>query len=611
MQARVRGQAVSRAKVWASRVAWFLAGVGVLAATLKLHWAIPAADVCMAWLLLGTVLLALERTQPLQMRRIYQSPHVNFILFVGILISAVGVVESRFLVNPTGNPAAFAINLLPYSDASGYFTGARSLLEFGVLDEWCSRRPTASIFYGILYALAGQDLGTFYVVVAITLSIVMLLAAHEICSSWGLAAAACFCALVFGFYSRTAGTFMSESVGLIMGVLALSALVRGFSRNDFWLSCAGVCILALAVLTRAGALFAVPLVAAQLLIAHHRSLSMSLRNGMRLAACLSVFLGCIYLAARLVVAPGATFQGNFSYTLYGLAVGGKGWGYVLTERAAELRGLSDGQASNKVYELAFAKIHEEPSLLLKTLWDALTSKLLDPIGLFYPFSPGFSSAVWFLPLILAVGVLIVARPARRYPSFLLFGGAGVVLSAPFLADGGPRVLAATVPLVAALACFGIAQAAGIAQYPPSVAPSKRDFVGMAPVLLLLGLLVLAPAVFRLTGNHTLTAPKDADEHVVKFEPTSGVLVVADDTALLGRRDRKLSELRGQRAVRKLNLASQLKVGSFLANSLDLTGPSYFYLLFDQEPPFDRTVRLRVRGKTLGGNLVHVTSAEAF
>jgi len=146
MQARVRGQAVSRAKVWASRVAWFLAGVGVLAATLKLHWAIPAADVCMAWLLLGTVLLALERTQPLQMRRIYQSPHVNFILFVGILISAVGMVESRFLVNPTGNPAAFAINLLPYSDASGYFMGARSLLEFGALDEWCSRRPTAVIF---------------------------------------------------------------------------------------------------------------------------------------------------------------------------------------------------------------------------------------------------------------------------------------------------------------------------------------------------------------------------------------------------------------------------------------------------------------------------------
>jgi len=607
MQARVRGQT----KVWASRVAWFLAGVGVLAATLKQHWAFSAADVCTVWLLLGAVLLPLECTRPLQMRRIYQSPHVNFILFVGILISAVGMVESRFLVNPTGNPAAFAINLLPYSDASGYFMGARSLLEFGVLDEWCSRRPTAVIFYGILYALAGQDLGTFYVVVAITLSVVMLLATQEICSSWGLASAACFCALIFGFYSCTVGTFMTESAGLIMGVLALSALMRGFSRNDFWMSCAGVCTLALAVLTRAGALFAVPLVAIAILVGHHRSARESWRHAVLVVVAALGYLGAVYLGARLVVPPGATFQGNFSYSLYGLASGGKGWAYVTTTHARELQGLSDGQASARVYELAFARIHEEPSLFLKTLWDGLASKLLDPVGLFYPVSPGFSSSIWFLPLILAVGVLNIARPARRYPSFLLFGGMGVVLSAPLLADGGPRVLAATVPLVAALACFGIAQAAGIAKQPPPVAPSKRDFVGMAPVLLLLGLLVLTPAAFRLTGKLKLTAPKDANEHVVKFEPTSAVRVVADDTTPLRRGDQTLSELRRLRAVRELKLASQLKVGNFLASSLDLTGPSSLYLLFDQEPPFDRTVRLRVRGKTLGGNLVHVTSAEAF
>ncbi len=594
-----------------TRAGWFLAGLGVLAAILKLHWAIPATDVCNVWLLLGAVLLPFERMQPpLQMRRLYQSPHVNFILYVGILISAVGMVENFFL-DPTGRQAAFAINLLPYSDASGYFSGTRSLFEFGVLDEWCSRRPTAVLFYGILYALAGQDLGAFYLVVAITLSLAMLLAAHEIRNCWGLASAACFCALVFGFYSCTVGTFMSESAGLIMGVVSLGALVRGFSRNDFWLSCAGVCILTLAVLTRAGALFSVPLVTIAILIGHHKSARESWRQAVLVGVTVVGCMGAVYLGARLVVAPGAVFQGNFSYVLYGLAAGGKGWSYVTTAHAAELKGLSDGQASAKIYELAFAKIHEEPLLFLKTLWDALTTKLLDPVGLFYPFSPGFPSSVWFVPLILAVGVLITGRPPRRYPSFLLFGAVGLVLSAPLLADGGPRILAATVPLVAALACFGIAQLGGIARHPPSVAPSKRDFVGLAPVLLLLGLLVLAPAAFRLTGKPRLTSPKDADEHVVKFEPTSILRVVADDTAPLRRGDQKISDLRQLRSVRELNLGSHLAVGNFLASTLNLPGLDTIYLLFDREPRFARTVRLRVRGKSLGFNVVQVISAEAF
>ncbi len=605
MQARVWGQAVGRAKVWAS-VAWFLAGVGVLAATLKLHWAIPAADVCMVWLLLGTVLLALERTQPLQMRRIYESPHVHFILFVGILISAVGMVESFFL-HPTIGEGTFVGNVLPYSDASNYFTGTRSLFEFGVLDEWNSRRPTASIFFGILYALAGQDLGTFYVVVAITLSLVMLLAAHEICRSWGLAAAACFCALVFGFYFRTVGTFMSESAGLIMGVLALGVLVRGFSRNDFWLSCAGVCVLALAVLTRAGALFAVPLVAVQLLIVHHRSWRMSLQNGIRLTACLSIFLGCVYLAARLVVAPGATFQGNFSYTLYGLAVGGKGWGYVLTQHAAELHGLSDGQMSNKVYELAFAQIQSQPSVLMKSLLAALTKDLMDPLPLFYPFSPAFPSSVWFILLFSAVGVLLVGRPARRFPGFLLMGALGVVLSAPFLADGGPRVLAATVPLVAALSAFAVGKLAGISRFPPTEPCRELDRIGLLPVGLLVAGLVFAPIIFRFQGVPKLQVPTVANEWVVKLERGSGIRVVASGASQKRRRDVALDVIRKEGPVAQMHLSEHLRVGSYLAHSIDLSGNGFQYLLFDEEPSFEKTVRLRVRGVPLDPHAVHVVS----
>ncbi len=596
---------------------WLLASGAILGAAL--HWGTPIepAKVCLTGLLLSVVLLALEQLWPQQTRRTYQRPEAKLILFAGILISTLSILGA-FLKNPIGDDGFFIGNILPYNDAAGYFEGSQSLLEFGRLDEWCSRRPAAVIFNAVLYALAGRDLLTFYTLMAIVLTSVLTFAASEILWAWGMAAAVCFSTIVLGYYSDKAGVFMTEGPGLVMGVIGVGVLVRGFSRNSFPLSAVGFYALTLALLTRAGALFALPLIVVQVLFSHHQSAKGTRSNIVQLGVGFIIFFGLIYAAQRLVTSPNATFQGNFSYTLYGLASGGKGWEYVLHEHAAELRGLTDGQEARKVYELALAKIHADPSLLLSTLWKTFTTTLANPVPSLYPITPGFSADVWFLPFTFGWLTLLIARPLRKHPGFLWFGTFGVILSIPFLPDGGPRVFAATMPLVAALPAFALGKFAGIARQPTATLRPWQDRLGMAPVAVLLIMLTAAPTAFRLLGTAPLPKPQAADEYLVKLDPGSGIRVIADGESPLSLRDRPISELRKQRRS-MVTHAQHLQVGNYLASGLNLTESAQhakarillpsLYLIFKQDPKYTKTVRLRIRGVMLDSFTLRVDSAK--
>ncbi|MDX2053522.1 MAG: hypothetical protein SFV15_14075 [Polyangiaceae bacterium] len=610
MRNLIWGEVLAKFTAWLRAVwPWILASSIVLGGALKLHLAIAPTDIFAGFLLVGVVLFALECTHPTELRRRYRTPGARFLLWASLVVSTIAMVE-HFLLHPSGEPV-FVGNILPYSDAGDYFNGVRSLLNFGKLDEWCSRRPTATILYAVLYALAGQDLIGFYTLVALLMACSTAWAASQITSAWGMGGALAFCSLVLGAYGSTAGTFMSESAGLIMGCIAVGALVRGFSRNHFLMSCLGLGTLALAVLTRAGAIFAVPLVAAQLLVSQHQSLRQTWRNVLRLGAVVGVFLGAIFAATRIVVHPNATFQGNFSYTLYGLAAGGKGWKYVLTQHQAELHGLSDGEASRKIFHFAFEKIQEDPTVLLRALWSALSTHLMNPAPLLYPFTPGFSPALWFVLSTVALGILLTGWPKARYPGFLLFGALGVVLSAPFLADGGARVLVATVPLVSALLAFAFGRLGGTAQAPPAAQSTERDWAGVVPALMLAAVLVVAPLVFRALGNAPLPAPSDKNEYLVRIGRNTGSLVVADGMPLTRRRDLHWSDFKGQRGSREIQLMSVVRVGNYLTNGFFLSSGGSAYLLFDQDPGFSRSVRLRIRGEKVTPYIVHVGSFEEF
>jgi len=71
-----------------------------------------------------------------------------------------------------------------------------------------------------------------------------------------------------------------------------------------------------------------------------------------------------WLVFRLLAVSSGVLFANFSYTLYGLASGGKYWTYIFTVHPEVLK-LPEPYQSNTIYRLAFEQILQNPSLLLQ------------------------------------------------------------------------------------------------------------------------------------------------------------------------------------------------------------------------------------------------------
>ncbi|MBK7449387.1 MAG: hypothetical protein IPJ47_08125 [Anaerolineales bacterium] len=68
------------------------------------------------------------------------------------------------------------------------------------------------------------------------------------------------------------------------------------------------------------------------------------------------------LLAKAIDSPSSAMFSNYSYTLYGLASGNKGWEQVTIDHPEV--------GANEIFELAFTKIKNNPILLLREITGA-------------------------------------------------------------------------------------------------------------------------------------------------------------------------------------------------------------------------------------------------
>jgi hypothetical protein len=153
-----------------------------------------------------------------------------------------------------------------------------------------------------------------------------------------------------------------------------------------------------------------------------------------------------FLVAHFGGASSAS-HGSFSYTLYGLSVGGKGWGQVMTDHPELFQGnLSDAQVARRIFDLAWTNVVSSPWVVAKVLERNLHHYLRDPLL-------GISGLriLWWL------GAFAVALRWRELP-YRLIGlmSVGVLLSSSLvIQDGGPRVFAATWGVTALQVALGL------------------------------------------------------------------------------------------------------------------------------------------------------------
>jgi hypothetical protein len=328
--------------------------------------------------------------------------------------------------------------LIPVQDASDYYTDALRLISGLDYSSFSARRPLFAGSLAVLLFFTNHNLMTALAILGFFSAVACFLAAIELHKTHGAEAATLMLALLFLFYRTHIGAVMSENIGFSLGVIGFAVIWRGISQGKLPAIGLGLFISTLALNARAGAFLVLP----ALIIWWAWSFKQPNRwispkvLALGTTIVISGFLANYLMVKILAVESGVLF-GNFSYTLYGLAAGGEGWGHVFTVHP-EVDLLEEPEQSNRVYQLAFELMLAHPDGLLtgaiRYWWAFLFS---EPWYSAYSFVHFENQAVNLgthagLYLLCLVGLAkLFQSPADPFASLLAAATLGIFASVPF------------------------------------------------------------------------------------------------------------------------------------------------------------------------------------
>jgi hypothetical protein len=358
-------------------------------------------------------------------------------------------------------PASLALaSHYQISDASGYWHCANTLLERGTystgsyLREWCQRRPIYPAWLAGLKILGLPGVKSTLMLQALLLGSALCVLVVRVREALGPPAALAALPLLGAFWMQEAMALtMTENVGLLLGCLGLALLLAACGSGRMAWAYAGIAAISLGLNARAGAMFILPalvgwaaLAARQFNVPWHRA-----------ALLASLAAACGFIVQALLMSLGGSSvsqaHGNFSYTLYGLAAGGKGWLQVMSDHP-EIQQLDEAAKNSRIYALAISAIQADPRPLFSALGSNLALALTRGT---YDFTRFGTSMHCILVGLWAIGGCTAVRNLRHpLASLAIVGTVGVLVSAPVLInDGGPRVFAATIGFDILLVAFGV------------------------------------------------------------------------------------------------------------------------------------------------------------
>lgn len=342
--------------------------------------------------------------------------------------------------------------LVPYSDASEYVSGAKSLIVYGELGEISARRPLATNLIAVAFWITNQSHQKSLVLVAIITAVATFFAARQTWLAGGLFPAVLYAGLCLLVLTPWIDIFMTERAGYIFSSLSYALLLSAFGRRSFGSAVCGIGFLVLAQAARPGAILAVVFVAGFAVYFFAAGRMNAMRKGVIVVATIISLLVVDSLVSRAIGPKVASYQGNISFSLYGIAVGGKPWYSVLIDHPEVAQLPSDGDQSRYVYGLFWKQLTSHPDVFTRALLYDCWKVVRRPDHIFFGLVNGIPP---FIPTLCALaGYVLLARGLIRPTSALSFlpvAAAGVLLSAPFLFDGGVRIYMSIVPFHLGLA----------------------------------------------------------------------------------------------------------------------------------------------------------------
>lgn len=429
--------------------------------------------------------------------------------------------------------------LLPFSDAASYYSDALRVVEGHRFSDFSARRPLFPALLTVLLALTGQNLLISIAVLGALIAVICYMAAREIQRSFGTLPAAAFLFILFLFYRRIAGTTMTENLGLPLGVAAFTILWGAALRKNLWQTVGGLLLLTLALNARAGTFFILPALTVWCGFAFRGKRIFSIPAfGFSILA-VTLGFGLNMLVFKLVADPGGMVFSNFSYTLYGVVAGGKGWMQILIDHP-ELAQLDDVSRSAQTYALVFDAWKAHPLYIVigafKNWFDYLMPRGAGAFG----FIRGNEAVSWVnytFRIILSVfagwGIITAWKQRKREPyTLLLWAAVGIFLSVPFVPPNDSnqmRVYAATVVILIAFSVLGLKSFLGLMRNKQKEEirveeskPTAAMIFGTTLALVTIGGVLIVKASARPPSLPLAECPAGETQMMVRF--TAGTLV---------------------------------------------------------------------------------------
>ncbi|BBB47909.1 hypothetical protein [Pelolinea submarina] len=385
---------------------------------------------------------------------IFQLNNKAAVVVGAVLAAAVYALPLAVRLSSGLSNATVLAGFIPYKDGFYYYNGAGMLLSGQMIPTEGLQgafRPLFPALLSSLLLLTGENLLLTLQVMVLGTGLCAYLAAVSVRRSYGPLPAAVFFALVFAFIRPMLGDTLTELPGLAFACLALALLIEAAHTKNALTAAIGGVMLVLALSIRAGAFFMLPFLILWWGWLNRTGKRFSLKKMVSFTLILmAAFVLSNMLVPRLLVAAGESTFGNFSWMLYGQAVGGAGFKYHV-----QALGTSD---SAVVLQAALEKMRTYPLGFLIGCYKAFRDFFgNNSLGMFDLLSGEKAVGKWIFwgtcLGLLAGGLIKILRQRKQPVNLLLLAGfLGVLFSIPFLPpiDGGNRFYAGSVPFLFAL-----------------------------------------------------------------------------------------------------------------------------------------------------------------
>jgi hypothetical protein len=451
---------------------------------------------------------------------------------------------------------------LPFTDGSNYYTDARRILDGSRFNVVSSGRPLFPGLLAALLALTQHNLQLTLVVLVAIVTLACFCLTHEIQRQYGVIPALTSLSVLFLFDRRFIGTTWTEHLGLALGAIAYTLLLRAIQQRQTALFLGGLLLLSLALNARAGAFLILPVLIAwggyffrprtPSPDSPFRQLSWRFSGWIAFAGCIAVSLGFVLNHWVLTVVGRADLAfSNLSYTLYAQVVESTNWRQVWIDHPEVLNIEQAEAAIQRIYQLTWIEFIQNPLGIVRSSLNAILTYLnpvspdqaLGFIGT-YGRTPITHLIIGLVYALSVVGLLVgFCQRQKSTQTFLPVACLGILTSLPLAPpwmDGVPsslRIYAATMPISALLPALGmqfVLTQLGWIQ-PSSVArEQKRSPFSLIFAIALVGLTVggaIATKTFSTVPQLSpLTCPDGTAAIHIRYQPHSVIHFVPDSRA---------------------------------------------------------------------------------